>query len=207
MGKVLEELMAIISHEDAATLGPMMKGLPPKKRDFVFAFVNGGTAKPERAAILAGYGIGQEPHYVKQVTRRLMSDPAIAAAIAEEAQRQYESHLILGQAYLMQMISDPKTKNGERIRAIELAAKLAGLGQKTEHTVNVNHTANLTPEEKLAKAVEMAKALGISDTSIRRRLGFRDEQPLLMPSQVIDAEFVEDDKALVVEKASEWDAL
>lgn len=205
VGKVMAELMAVIPEEDAADLGPMMKGLPPKKRAFVYAYVNGGTAKPERAAALAGYAMGQDAANLRQTTTRLMSDPAVSAAISEEATRQYESHLLIGQAYLFEMIANPKTKNGERLRAIELAAKLGGLGQKTEHTVNVHTTNNLTVEEKLAKAIEMAKALGISDAALRRRLGFRDEQPMLTGKQIIDAEFAEDEKALVVEQATDWD--
>lgn len=161
----------LIEIPDEGYMGPAMKALPSDRmRAFVIACnqpSSDGSVNYSQAARNAGYS-DTTPGSIGVQAHRLAHDERIQAAMLEEAQRRMGAALPLATAAVVQIMTQA-TKNSERLKAAAMIFNRAGMSEKTEHTVTVTRTE--TPEQKIERAIRLAKELGLDPKQILGNVG------------------------------------
>lgn len=165
---------AIIECKADAVLGPAMKALNERQRNFVTALLQMGTSNHAAAAKLAGY-VGNSDT-IKVTGYRLAHDSRIQAAIQEEAQRRINGAASMAASVLVD-IAENSVDHKTKLKAVEMILNRAGLHAKSEHTVKVEDNRN--DQDTIAKLKQLAADLGL------------DAKKLLGSVGAVDAEFVD----------------
>lgn len=145
---------------DEGDLGDAMLQLTQNQRGFVVALLETGGQDAGKAAALAG--IGGNSNASQVYASRAMRNPAILAAIREEADRRLRSGGILGASVLVEIASDHKHK--DRFKAgVEL---LNRSGLIVEQTHRVIHEEQRSDAE-IERAVKLlAEKMGMDPTKL-----------------------------------------
>ena len=123
----------IVAAPPEEKLGPAMQALTVNQRRFVVAFLETGGSDQNRAAELAGYG--GTPGARKVIACRMMQNPAIMAAIREQADVMLRGDAIMAAAVLRSIANDRAHK--DRFKAAVELLNRSGLIVATQHNVNV----------------------------------------------------------------------
>lgn len=166
--------MVALPHE--ASCGPAMKELNENQRGFVVAMVEMAVANPTDAARIAGYGGTYQATRV--AAKRLMGNPAIMAALREEADKYMRGSVMLAAKTLEAICLDKDHK--DRFKAATELLNRANLIVKTTHEVIV--TDNRVEADVVAQIVEIARRTGQDPKAL---LGYDPKLP------AVDATFEE----------------
>lgn len=168
---------AISTHQSYAEsrLGPAMRALNERQRQFVLALLEQGTTNYTRAAAAAGYG--NNPESLKVQAHRLAHDPRILGAIQEEAKARITAGVVMAASQLVQIAENDMTPTRDRLRALEMIMNRGGLHAMSESRQTIVHEAD--EAGAIARIRTLAATLGL------------DAKTLLGSAGVVDAEFVE----------------
>lgn len=168
---------AISTHVDYAEgrLGPAMRALNERQRQFVFALLEQGTTNYTRAAAVAGYGNTDESR--KVIAHRLAHDPKILAAMQEEGKSRITAGVVMAASELVRIAEDSNTPTREKLRALEMIMNRGGLHAMTESRQTIVHETD--EGAAVARIRDLAATLGL------------DPKKLLGSVGVVDAEFIE----------------
>lgn len=168
---------ALATHQSYAEskLGPAMRALNERQRQFVLALLEQGTTNYTRAAAAAGYG--NNPESLKVQAHRLAHDPRILAALQEEAKARITAGVVMAASSLVQIAEDSNTPTRDRLRALEMIMNRGGLHAMTESKQTIVHEAD--EAGAIARIKTLAATLGL------------DAKALLGSAGVVDVEFVE----------------
>lgn len=119
-----------------------------------------GTVNYTLAAELAGYGTGNR-NSLKVMAHKLAHDPRVQAAIAEEGQRFLGGAVLVATGTLIQIASNPRAEDKDRLKAAGMILDRAGLHAKSEHHVEV--VKKDTPGEQVERIMRMVDKLGLSE--------------------------------------------
>lgn len=144
--------------------GPAMTALTEKQRAFVIAYNNSGGINASEAARAAGYASGHGKEW--KAAHRQLHDPAVAAAMVEDAIARLRADLPETLDRIDKIASNPQDKN--HFKALQMKAHHAGLIE-TVHTEHTEHI-RLTFEQKIERIKALEAQVG---------------------GQTIDAEFTE----------------
>lgn len=138
-------------------LGPAMLALNMRQRLFVIAMLDSGSsASQTNSARLAGYadeGVG-----IRVRGHRLAHSPKVQAAILEEASKRLQAGTLVASGVLLEIASNPKARDADRLKAAAMILDRGGLGAVSEQRISVTHTDNRA--EKLLRVVELARLTG-----------------------------------------------
>lgn len=183
------DVKPIIVVPDEGQLGAAMNALASdRQRAFVIACLEFGDLNFTRAAIAAGYGGGHEGS-VRNAAWRLSHDPAIQAAMDEEARRRLNSGKLMAVSTLLTM-AHSAAKDSDKLKALEMVLNRTGMPNQSEHKVIVSDVSK-TDEEMIARITQLANKLGMDPQKL---LG----GPPPVEVKTIDAEFIE------VKPEEEW---
>ncbi len=161
-------------------LGPRMKALTPRARAFVLALIETGGREFARAAAIVGHTGTQGS--LKVLASRYCADPAVQAALVEEAVAFGKANGLNAVATVIEIMNDPGSSKRDRLNAAGRIMHIAGMDP--EETVNVKHTGGIevsvTSQQKIADIVRMARDAGIDPRKLLGRAGI-----------IVDAEFKE----------------
>lgn len=133
-----------------------MAALPTDmQRRFVRALCETGGTNYTLAARMAGYTGNDQT--INVTAHRLAHDPAILAALREEADRRLRSGAILGASVLIEIAGD--TMHKDRYRAAVELLNRAGLQVINEQKITVEHTGG--EKAMIERIASMAQQLGI----------------------------------------------
>jgi len=155
-------------------LGPAMRELSEPQRRFVLAMVEMGTDNYTAAARVAGYGGTDGATLV--AAHRLSHNPAVQAAIREEADRRLRAGAILAASALIEIVADKSHK--DRFKAADRLLERAGMLVE-----NINRT--IVEDHRTDKEIEQAIIL------MARRNGLDPQKLLGRPLAPIEGEFEE----------------
>ena len=162
------------------TLGPAMRALPSDQmRDFVRLLVTGNYNGTE-AAEIAGYSASSR-NVLNAKASDLNRDPRIQAALREECLKVIATHGPKAIATLVEIASNPRAADRDRIKAATELLNRGGLSSVTKHDVSV--TVSVTDAEKDREILALATELGLDQTATQKLLGYKPPP--------IDADFVE----------------
>jgi phage terminase small subunit len=145
-------------------LGPAMQALKPKWRAFVCAYLlePPGMGAQVNAARRAGYGTPKtKPAHMANIAWRLMQEPRIIAAIAEESRKMLRSGSPQAVNALMAMVADPEHKS--HARAVEMVLARSD-PPEFRQTMTVEHKHNNDDMIELAK--RLAQELGVEESTL-----------------------------------------
>lgn len=156
-----------------AGYGPAMMALPNDRwRRFVMACCEptpGGEMNYTLAAEKAG--VPSENRNALHVTaHRMAHDERIQAAIMEEAKRQIGGGLLLATAVLVQVASDLKAKDADRIKAAGMILRLGNMepAQQIEHKVEKVESEGA----KIERIVRLAQKLKLDPRELLGKYGY-----------------------------------
>jgi len=173
----------ILFPSDTKGLGPAMRALTQKQRQFVYALLETGTNDHTQAARLAGYKADNMAS-LRVSAYQTAHNPKVQAALHEEAEKRLGAAKIMAVSELVR-IAESGVDERTRLKAISMLLNRAGLHEKTEHKVTVEHEEG--SGDLLARITYLAGALGV-DAS--RLIG--SATPLkALPPAATDAEFEE----------------
>lgn len=206
MGKAGEGTGRIVV-PDLGELGPAMRALPSDRmRAFVIAMHENAAAGDGcqwKAARDAGYA-GTDPDNrnkstdsLKTTGHRLSHDERIQAAMLEEGRRRLGAMVPLGTSVLAQIIQDDsgKISTRDRMKAVSMVLNRTGLPETTEHKVITQR--QYSEEEKIERALRLAKDLGLDGRALLGNIGIRledkrDEAVVVEAEVVATTEGLED---------------
>lgn len=157
-----------------------MRALHPRARKFVqFMTETGGNVL--RSALMAGAGSdSQSPlhreHAARTAGYRWMQTPKVLLALKEAADATLRGGAIEASQYMRDLVTNPKAKDNDRLRAANRLLELAGLGVVQQ--IKVDHRVSLTREEGIARVMEIAPQLKLDPVQLLGSVGI-----------TIDAEF------------------
>ena len=164
--------------DEVSDFGPAMAALNEKQRAFVMAMIEFPGITQAEAARRAGYsdvkdGAKVRGHYCAH-------NPAVQAAIREEAGKRLNSTSLMAANALLAMLTDEGVEPKDKIKAAGMLLDRSGFG--AAQTINVNKTTT----DRTGKAI-MDRIAALS-----QKLGV-DATKLLSPApvEVVDAEFSE----------------
>jgi phage terminase small subunit len=145
-------------------LGPAMRALKPKWQAFVCAYLlePPGRGAQVNAARKAGYGTPKtKPVQMANIAWRLMQEPRIVAAIAEESRKMLRTGSPEAVNALLNMVRDPEHKS--HARAVEMV--LARSDPPVVHqTMTVEH--RHSNDDMIELARRLAQELGVDETTL-----------------------------------------
>jgi phage terminase small subunit len=164
---------------DEPELGPAMRALAPKQRQFVLAMLADPNGTQSGWAQAAGYSTKGDSHAV--VGCRMMRDPRIIAAAQEIAKQHLGGNgPVLAVKNLLRIASNEK--HPQNLKATEMILNRTGMHEKSEHRVVVEHRNDAEMEELCRRmALEM-------NIPVEKLIGANQVAPLL---KLIEAEAVE----------------
>jgi phage terminase small subunit len=158
--------------------GPAMAALTEKQRGFVMAMIEFPGISFADAARRAGYsdtadGAKVRGHYAAH-------NPAVQAAVREEAGKRLNASSLMAANLLMQMLTDDAVEPKDRIKAAGMLLDRSGFG--AAQTIHVNKT---TTDRTGAGMMERIRALAAANGLDPVKLLGGNAAP------VVDAEFAE----------------
>ena len=147
-------------------LGPAMKALSPRQRQFVYHLIEQGGDGIEEAAAKAGFNTNN----IRAQAHRLVHDFKVNQAMVEMARYRLHSISLLATLELYKIINDPTTKGNVKVAAIRTVYDRVGLG--THHTMNVKHEVSLTDKEQIAKIRDLATRIGVDAEQLLGSYGY-----------------------------------
>lgn len=162
---------------DTDDYGPAMLGLTERQRGFVLAMIETPGCSHAAAARAAGYSDVAEGAKVRGFY--LAHNPAVQAAIREEAGKRLNSLSLVAANVMMMVMLDDEAPLKEKLKAASAVLDRTGFG--ASQTINVNKTVtDRTGPAMLERIRELAAANGLDPAKL---LGGN--------SGVVDAEFTE----------------
>lgn len=143
-------------------LGPHMRALNQRQRQFVYAILETGRNDHTAAARMAGYGLDSD-NALRVQAHRLAHNPRIQAAMHEEAEKRLGGAKIMAVSELVRL-AESTTNEGIKLRAIAMLLNRTGLHEKTEHKVTVDHADS--GADMMARIKFLADALGVDATKL-----------------------------------------
>jgi hypothetical protein len=167
---------ALARHEAEPGMGPAMLALPsPKWRTFVTAFVFESIRNAAKdnygaqaaAARRAGFGKpSTSPRSMAHIAWRLLQDPRIQTAVAEESRKYFRSLAPEAIKAVETGIRNPKHKDHARFVSMVLDRADPVLTQHNIEVAHVHeHRVEATPEA-LERIRELARAIGLEPGSL-----------------------------------------
>lgn len=160
---------------DDQELGPAMSALTERQRAFVMAMIEVPGCSHAEAARRAGYSDASEGAKVRG--HYLAHNPAVQAAIREEASKRLNAASLTAAGVLLKLLTDDEVKPKDRITAAGMLLDRSGFG--AAQTINVNKTVT----DRSGKAI-MERIAALS-----QKLGIDTSKLLAGP--VVDGEFSE----------------
>jgi phage terminase small subunit len=159
--------------------GPAMLSLTEKQRGFVLAMIEFPGSSHSAAARRAGYSDTKEGAKVRG--HYAAHNPAVQAAIREEAGKRLNASSLAAAGVLMKLLTDPKVAAKDRIRAAGMLLDRSGFG--AAQTINVNKTVSDQSGKVILEEIKkLADKTGVPLQSLLR---------IATATPVIDGEFVE----------------
>jgi len=161
--------------DDEGRLGPAMRLLTDRQRRFVYAMCRpgpGGDLNHTEAAEIAGY-IGDRAT-LQTTGSRLYHDEKVRAGMLEVGFAKMGGAVPMAVSMLIQ-IATTSLKETNRMKAAGMILNRAGLPEVSKHEVKV--TRELTQEEKIEKAIRLAKALGLDPRQMLGNIGIQLPSP------------------------------
>jgi phage terminase small subunit len=156
-------------------LGPAMRGLTEKQREFVYAMIETGGMNYSGAARAAGYQGDAE--VMKVSGYRLAHDSRIQEAMREMGPRMLNAGLFIAARFVLETIDNPQIETKDRLKAAEMVMNRTGMHATSEHKVAVTHK-NETTEQVMKEIAAMSKTLGVDPAK-------------LLGGNIVEAEFEE----------------
>jgi hypothetical protein len=162
---------------DDEDFGPAMSALNDKQRGFVLALIEFPGISNAEAARRGGYsdvadGAKVRGHYTAH-------NPAVQAALREEAGKRLNSTSLTAAGVLLQLLTDEAVEPKDRIKAAGMLLDRSGFG--AAQTINVNKTVtDRSGKAVLARLQELAVKHGIDPMKL-----------LDGPGEAVEAEFTE----------------
>lgn len=145
-----------ISEDDRLSFGPAMLALTPRQQAFVVACFMTGQENNALHARMAGYQ--GTPATLATTGHRIAHDPAVLAAMLEEATKKMHSGVVMATGRLIHLAGNAKEEK-DQLKAIGMILNRAGLHEKTEHKLTVKRESS---EAEMLQSIEkMAAFLGI----------------------------------------------
>jgi hypothetical protein len=138
-------------------LGPAMKLLNPRQQTWVMLITRGET--PHDATIKAGYSAESDGH-IRWQTHALMHNEKVRAAMWEEC-RATASFMVPGVLRMLHTVA-MDTGHKDQVKAGLAIASRGGMPEVSR----IEHKVEISVDEKVRKAVEYARELGIPPESI-----------------------------------------
>lgn len=158
-------------------LGPAMRKLNERQRNFVIAALVTGETKFGKLALMAGYS-GNDAT-LRVAGHRLAHDQRILNAMKEESQRRLQSSTIMATSKLVEIASNDQRK--DQLKAIEMVLNRTGLHAITENrSVNLNFAAG-SEDGQVGRIKHLCEKLGLDANKLLGMAGV----------EVVDAEFTE----------------
>ncbi len=174
-------------YNDEGGYGPAYKALPTdRQRMFVMECVEptpNGEINYTQAARRAGFT--GDPSTLKVTAHRLAHDTRVQAAMLEEATRRLGAAMPLATATLIQIMST-SPKEQTRLKAAAMVLDRGGMAVKTQHEVKVVH--ELTTEEKIARAIQLAKENGLDPRALLGQAGITIDADFKVVEPDVDLE-------------------
>lgn len=164
-------------------LGPKMRALTHRQQSFVLALLINGDNNATRAAIDAGFKQSPNSNSISVNAHRLIHDARVQEAIQEEATRRVNAGAILAASELLKIAKDPAHKS--QLKAIGMVLNRAGLHEKTEHNVNVQHT--ISEGDLVANIKALAQELGVDPKLLLGQAAGKKA----LPAPITDVEYEE----------------
>lgn len=148
---------------DPADFGPAMAALTDRQRAFVMAMIELPGITQAEAARRAGYSDVADGAKVRGYYAA--HNPAVQAAMREEAGKRLNSSSLMAANVLLELLSDDKVDAKDRIKAAGMLLDRSGFGAAQTINVNKNITDNSgrAVMERIEKA---AAALGIDPSTL-----------------------------------------
>lgn len=163
---------------DDHEFGPAMAALTERQRGFVLAMVETPGCSHAQAARRAGYSDASEGAKVRGFY--LAHNPAVQAAIREEAGRRLNSLSLVAANVMMMVMLDDEAPLKEKLKAASAVLDRTGFG--AAQTINVNKTTtDRTGKAIMERIAALSQKLGVDATKL-----LSTGQPA-----VVDAEFSE----------------
>ncbi len=159
--------------------GPAMAALNERQRAFVMAMIEYPGITQGKAAEIAGYTPSGSPGALRVHGHYCAHNPAVQAAMREEAGKRLASTSLMAANVLMQILTDDGVDAKDRIRAAGMLLDRSGFG--AAQTINVNKT---TTDRTGAGMLERIRALAAAN-------GLDPVKLLGGNAPVVDAEFAE----------------
>lgn len=157
--------------------GPAMTALTERQRAFVMAMIEFPGISQAEAARRAGYS--DKSQGAKVYGHYLAHNPAVQAAIREEAGKRLNSASLTAANVLMQLLTDEAVEAKDRIKAAGMLLDRSGFG--AAQTINVNKSVTDNSGRAIMEKIR----------SLAAKHGL-DARQLLGPTKpVVDAEFSE----------------
>lgn len=154
--------------------------LTPKRKAFVKAYLATGGKNATQAAIAAGFS--NKGNGASVIGCRLLQDPAVLAAIKEEATRRLRAGVALGATTLEELALNAQSES-VRLQAAQALLDRGGmqLASLSEHHVVVKD--ERSDEELRARVEQLQRELGLSAKVIPGEI----VRPRSLPAPVIEA--------------------
>jgi hypothetical protein len=159
-------------------IGPKMKLLNDRQRDFVLAMITQGTSNYTAAARTAGY---EDSENIRRQATRLAHDPKILAAIKEESEKRMQAAVGVAANVLVEIAQNETHK--DQLKAATALLNRGGLHEMTEQ--RITHDVSSDAKSLLARFAVLAGALGVDPARILGRAGLALPVP-----EPIEGEFV-----------------
>jgi hypothetical protein len=171
-----------VSMNEADDFGPAMAALTERQRAFVMAMIEFPGITQQDAARRAGYSDpGPHSSAIRVQGHYLAHNPAIQAAIREEAGKRLNAASLTAAGVLLKLLSDDAVEPKDRIKAAGMLLDRSGFG--AAQTINVNKTVtDRTGTAMLDRIKELALRLNVDPTKL---LGAN----VAPAAEVVEAEF------------------
>ena len=174
------EVPSLLADTDLGKIGPCMRALAPRQRNFVWALFQQGDRDATAAARKAGYKDGSG---IRNTAYQLWHDEKIQAAIHEEGRRRLNGMVPFAIAKMTDIMEDPQSDKAVVLKGVNMVLDRAGLHSVSERKVTHEHS--MSDPGMLEKIRLLAVQLGVDPEKL---LGARlaKQQPA-----AIEAEYQE----------------
>lgn len=170
---------------EADEFGPAMQALNDRQRAFVMAMIEFPGITFTAAAIRAGYSNVKEGAKVRG--HYCAHNPAVQAAIREEAAKRLNASSLMAANVLMHLLSDEAVEAKDRIKAAGMLLDRSGFG--AAQTINVNkHVTDNSGQAIMQRIKALADKHGLDP---RKLLAPQSQGKTTQMPTVVEAEFVE----------------
>ena len=171
----------LITDAEVGKLGPGMRALVPRQRNFVWALFEQGNRDCTAAARKAGYA---DTPNLKMTAHALWHDERIQAAIHEEGQRRLNGMVPMALERLASILENPQTDAAAGLKGVNMILDRAGLHAVSERKTTVEHS--ISDPGTIDRIRLLAASLGVDPERLLGARLARQTQP-----KVIEGEFEE----------------